>query len=133
MLDIMKKPKELCCTEEWWYASAHLHATVVQSPKSAQRNEGTLVKRVCRRDVEKWIRDFELIASCNGIKRSAHLVTALGALLYGRARAAYDLNLGSNRAMDYENLKAALVAEFSKEDDLREGNEPVLRCGVQPD
>ncbi|VDP82597.1 unnamed protein product [Echinostoma caproni] len=50
-------------------------------------------------DVEKWIRDFELIASCNGIKGSAHLVTALGTLLSGRARAAYDLNLESNQAM----------------------------------
>ncbi|VDP87848.1 unnamed protein product [Echinostoma caproni] len=66
-------------------------------------------------DVEKWIRDFELNASCNGIKGSVHLVTALGALLTGRARAVYDLNLESNQALDYEHLKAALVAEFSKE------------------
>ncbi|VDP93801.1 unnamed protein product [Echinostoma caproni] len=68
-------------------------------------------------DVEKWIRDFELIASCNGIKGSAYMVTALGSLLTGRARAAYDLNLESNRALNYENLKSALVAEFSKEGD----------------
>ncbi|VDP92569.1 unnamed protein product [Echinostoma caproni] len=54
-------------------------------------------------DMEKWICDFELIASCNGIKSSAHLVTALGALLSGRARAAYDLILESNQAMNYEN------------------------------
>ncbi|VDP77565.1 unnamed protein product [Echinostoma caproni] len=68
-------------------------------------------------DVEKWIRDFELITSCNGIKGSAHLVTVLGALLSGRARAAYDLNWESNQALDYENLRAALVAEFSEEGD----------------
>ncbi|VDP91685.1 unnamed protein product [Echinostoma caproni] len=65
----------------------------------------------------KWILDFELIASCNGIKGSAHLFTALGTLLSGRARTAYDLNLESNQALDYGNLKAALVAEFSKEGD----------------
>ncbi|VDP85522.1 unnamed protein product [Echinostoma caproni] len=80
-------------------------------------------------DVEKWIRDFELIASCNGIKWSAHMVIALGALLTGRARAAYELNLESNRALDCENLKSALVAEFSKYGDC---DEPVLRCGAQP-
>ncbi|VDP33659.1 unnamed protein product [Echinostoma caproni] len=68
-------------------------------------------------DVEKWISDLELIASCNGIKGSAHIVTALGSLLTGRARATYDLNLESNRALNYDNLKSALVAEFSKEDD----------------
>uniref|UniRef100_A0A183AR75 RanBD1 domain-containing protein n=1 Tax=Echinostoma caproni TaxID=27848 RepID=A0A183AR75_9TREM len=45
------------------------------------------------------------------------LVTALGALLSGRARAACDLNLESKQALDYEKLKAALVEEFSKEGD----------------
>ncbi|VDP96439.1 unnamed protein product [Echinostoma caproni] len=45
------------------------------------------------------------------------MVTALGALLSGRAWAAYDLNLESNQSLDFENLKAALVAEFSKEGD----------------
>ncbi|VDP72641.1 unnamed protein product [Echinostoma caproni] len=70
-------------------------------------------------DVEKWIRDFELIGPCNGIKESAHLGTALCALLSGRARAAYDLNSESNQALDYENLKAALVAKFSKDGDRK--------------
>ncbi|VDP86679.1 unnamed protein product [Echinostoma caproni] len=71
-------------------------------------------------DVEKWIRDFDLIAPCKGVKGSAHMVTALGALLTGRARAAYDLNLESNQALDYENFKSALVAEFPKEGNREE-------------
>ncbi|VDP87893.1 unnamed protein product [Echinostoma caproni] len=68
-------------------------------------------------DVEKRVRDFELITSCNGIKGSAHLNTALGALLSGRVRAAYNLNLENNQALNYQNLKAALLADFSKEGD----------------
>ncbi|VDP89447.1 unnamed protein product [Echinostoma caproni] len=81
-----------------WYRRPHQH-NAVKVPWPNAFADG---------DVEKWIRDFALIASCNGIKGSAHLVTALGALLSGRARAAYDLNLESNQALNYENLKAFL-------------------------
>ncbi|VDP65524.1 unnamed protein product [Echinostoma caproni] len=89
---------EVIAFDEFAEGRTRLLVTVVPSPKSAQRNEVTLAKRVCRRRCGKV--DFELIASCNGIKRSAHMVTALGALLTGRANAAHDLNLESNQARD---------------------------------
>ncbi|VDP93224.1 unnamed protein product [Echinostoma caproni] len=82
-------------------------------------------------DVEKWIRDFELFASCNGIKENAYMVTTLGALLTGRARAAYDLNLERNQALDYGILKSALVAEFSMEGDRDYYGGLMVTCRIQ--
>ncbi|CAH8545954.1 unnamed protein product, partial [Dicrocoelium dendriticum] len=68
-------------------------------------------------DVESWLEEFEAIATCNGIKGDANLLTALGTLLTGRAKATYQLTRKAKAGCLFAEMKAALCAEFGKESD----------------
>ncbi|CAH8574210.1 unnamed protein product [Dicrocoelium dendriticum] len=74
-------------------------------------------------DAEAWLDEFEGIAACNGLKGDANLLTALGTLLSGRAKATYLLARKSKAGCSFNEVKAALCAEFAKEIDRQKALE----------